>query len=99
MYAFPEGEEHEFLLTVRRADRSLIFNVIDSGKVFDPTLQPDVDVTLPLEERPIGGLGIFLIRRLMQKVEYRRVDGKNILTMVKVLEDKVDDADLEFITQ
>ena len=99
MYAFPEGEEHEFLLTVRRADRSLIFNVIDSGKVFDPTLQPDVDVTLPLEERPIGGLGIFLIRRLMQKVEYRRVDGKNILTMVKVLEDKVDDTDLEFITQ
>lgn len=48
---------------------------------------------------PIGGLGIFLIRRLMQKVEYRRVDGKNILTMVKVLEDKVDDTDLEFITQ
>ena len=87
MYAFPENEEHEFMLTVRKAENSLILNVIDSGKEFDPTLQPDADVTLPLEERPVGGLGIFLIRRLMQKVEYRRIDGKNILTMVKTIED------------
>ena len=99
MYAFPEGEEHEFMLTVRRADNSLIFNVIDSGREFDPTLQPDADVTLSLEERPIGGLGIFLIRRIMQNVEYHRVDGKNVLTMVKVLEDKSSDNELEFITQ
>ncbi len=68
-------------------------NVIDSGKEFDPTLQPDADVTLPLEERPVGGLGIFLIRRLMQKVEYRRIDGKNILTMVKTIEDPQRDED------
>jgi serine/threonine-protein kinase RsbW len=99
MYAFPEGEEHEYMLTVRRADNSLIFNVIDSGREFDPTLQPDADVTLSLEERPIGGLGIFLIRRIMQNVEYHRVDGKNVLTMVKVLEDKSSDNELEFITQ
>lgn len=99
MYAFPEGEEHEFVLTARHADNTLIFNVIDTGREFDPTLQPDADVTLSLEERPIGGLGIFLIRRIMQKVEYRRVDGKNVLTMVKVLEHKNDDNDLEFITQ
>jgi anti-sigma regulatory factor (Ser/Thr protein kinase) len=64
----------------------LIFKVIDSGKEFDPTLQPEADVTLSLEERPVGGLGIFLIRRVMQSVEYQRVDGKNILTMVKVID-------------
>ena len=99
MYAFPEGEEHEFTLTVRRVDNSLILKIIDSGKEFDPTQQPDADVTLSLEERPIGGLGIFLIRRIMQKVEYRRVDGKNILTMVKMIEERPEDKDLEFITQ
>ncbi|MBO7279078.1 MAG: ATP-binding protein [Bacteroidales bacterium] len=93
MYAFPENEEHEFMLTVRKAENSLILNVIDSGKEFDPTLQPDADVTLPLEERPVGGLGIFLIRRLMLKVEYRRIDGKNILTMVKTIEDPQRDED------
>jgi anti-sigma regulatory factor (Ser/Thr protein kinase) len=87
MYAYPQDEEHTFTLTVRQIDNRLIFKVIDSGKEFDPTLHPEANVTLSLEERPIGGLGIFLIRNIMQAVEYRREDGKNILTMVKVLED------------
>ncbi|MBQ5653351.1 MAG: ATP-binding protein [Alistipes sp.] len=88
MYAYPEGETHEFALTARLVDNRLIFKLIDTGKEFDPTRQPDVDVTLSLEERPIGGLGIFLIRRIMQAVEYRRVGDKNILTMVKVLDEE-----------
>ncbi|MBO7186356.1 MAG: ATP-binding protein [Alistipes sp.] len=83
MYAFPEGEQHDITLTVRHVDDTLIFRVIDAGQEFDPTLQPDADVTLSLEQRPIGGLGIFLIRRIMQRVEYHRIDGNNILTMVK----------------
>ena len=86
MYAFPEGEQHEFLLTVRQIDNRLIFKIIDEGKPFDPTRQPDADVTLSLEERPIGGLGIYLIRRIMQAVEYCRVENKNVLTLVKVLD-------------
>jgi anti-sigma regulatory factor (Ser/Thr protein kinase) len=86
MYAYPQDEKHEFALTVQKIEDSLIFKVIDSGKEFDPTLQPEADVTLSLEERPVGGLGIFLIRRVMQSVEYQRVDGKNILTMVKVID-------------
>jgi anti-sigma regulatory factor (Ser/Thr protein kinase) len=85
MYAYPQGEEHEFQLDVHVLENRLIFKIIDSGKEFDPTLQPDADVTLSLEERPIGGLGIFLIRQIMQTVDYRRVDGKNILTMVKMI--------------
>ena len=47
-------------------------------------------MTLSLEERPIGGLGIFLIRRVMQAVEYRRVGDKNILTLVKVIEEETE---------
>ena len=85
MYAFPEGEQHDITLAVRHVDDTLIFRVIDAGREFDPTLQPDADVTLSLEQRPIGGLGIFLIRRIMQRVEYHRIDGNNILTMVKTI--------------
>lgn len=88
MYAYPQDEEHTFTLTMRQIDNRLIFKIIDSGKEFDPTLHPEANVTLSLEERPIGGLGIFLIRNIMQAVKYRRVGDKNILTMVKVLEDK-----------
>lgn len=88
MYAYPPGEENELVLIVSHIDNRLIFKIIDSGKAFDPTQQPDADVTLSLEERPIGGLGIFLIRRIMQAVEYRREDGKNILTMAKVLNEE-----------
>ena len=87
MYAYPQDEEHTFTLSVRHIDNRLIFKIIDSGKEFDPTLHPEADVTLSLEDRPIGGLGIFLIRSIMQVVEYSRVEDKNILTMVKVLED------------
>lgn len=85
MYAYPQDEEHEIELSVSCADKEMIFTITDSGKEFDPTLHPEADVTLSLEERPVGGLGIFLIRRIMQKVEYNRVEGRNILTMVKNL--------------
>ena len=86
MYAYPKGEEHDFTLSVRHIDDRLIFKLIDSGEEFDPTVQPDADVSLSLDKRPIGGLGIFLIRKIMKTVKYRRVDGKNVLTMVKILD-------------
>lgn len=84
-YAYPEGEEHNIILSVKLMDNRLIFRLIDTGKPFDPTIVPDADVTLSAEDRKIGGLGIFLVRQIMDSVEYRRIDGKNILTMVKLL--------------
>ena len=86
MYAYPKDEEHEFTLMVRHLDDRLIFKLIDAGKEFDPTAQPDADVTLSLEDRPIGGLGIYLIRKVMNTVKYRRIDDKNVLTMVKIID-------------
>lgn len=88
MYAYPQNEEHKIELTVNCADDELVFRIVDWGKEFDPTAQPDADVTLSLEERPVGGLGIFLIKSLMQRVEYSRVDSRNILTLVKQLDNK-----------
>ena len=86
LYAYPQDEEHDFILSAEHSENQLTFKLIDSGKEFDPTSRPDVDVTLSLEERPIGGLGIFFMRQIMKTVEYQRVDGKNILTMVKILD-------------
>ena len=84
-YAYPEGETHDIVLSVKLTDNRLMFKLIDTGKPFDPTIVPDADVNLSAEDRQIGGLGIFLVRQIMDSVEYRRIDGKNILTMIKLL--------------
>ena len=86
LYAYPKEEHQEIVLTTKISDKSLIFVLTDSGKEFDPTQAPDADVTLSAEEREIGGLGIFLIRQIMNKVEYQRIEGKNVLTLGKDLE-------------
>ena len=73
-------------MTAKISDKSLIFVLTDSGKEFDPTQVPDADVTLSADEREIGGLGIFLIRQIMDKVDYQRREGKNVLTLCKHLD-------------
>lgn len=65
------------------ADGQLTFVLSDSGTPFDPTQAGTPDLTLDAEERPIGGLGIFLVRQIMDTIVYRRSDGKNILTLTK----------------
>ena len=55
------------------------------GKEFDPTMAPEADITLSADERKIGGLGIFLIRQIMNEVKYERIEGKNVLTLEKRL--------------
>lgn len=55
----------------------------DAGIPFNPLEKPDPDVTLPVDEREIGGLGIFLCKQMMDHIEYRYVDGCNVLTMRK----------------
>lgn len=86
LYAYPKGERQEIVLSAQKKDNSLIFVLTDSGKEFDPTQAPDADVTLSAEDRQIGGLGIFLIRQIMNEVEYQRIEGKNVLTLGKQLD-------------
>ena len=85
LYAYSKEVQKEINLLANISDNNLIFVLTDSGKEFDPTKVPDADVTLSAEEREIGGLGIFLIRQIMDTVEYQRIDGKNVLTMRKQL--------------
>ena len=86
LYAYPKEEHQTISLIARKKDNQLIFVLTDSGKEFDPTQAPDADITLSAEDRPIGGLGIFLIRQIMNTVEYQRIEGKNVLTLGKELE-------------
>ena len=87
LYAYPKEEHQTISLIARKKDGQLLFILTDSGKEFDPTQAPDADITLSAEERPIGGLGIFLIRQIMNTVEYQRIEGKNVLTLGKELEE------------
>jgi anti-sigma regulatory factor (Ser/Thr protein kinase) len=61
-------------------DDSVEIEFSDDGVPFDPTSLAQPDLILPVEERPVGGLGVFLIRRLIDEVRYRREGGRNILT-------------------
>ena len=86
MYAYPKGSDG--LVDVEAIVRkdSLEFILSDNGTPFDPTAAPEADITLDVEDRPIGGLGIFLVRNIMDEVKYTRSDdGKNVLSMTKKL--------------
>lgn len=82
-YAYPKGEKGEIDIEATTENERLTFVITDSGTPFDPTAKEDADTTLSAEERPIGGLGIFLVKQLMDSVGYERKEGKNVLTMRK----------------
>ena len=63
--------------------RTVSLTFIDSGVPYDPLAKPDPDVTLSVEEREVGGLGIFLVKKTMDDMTYARQDGHNVLTIRK----------------
>lgn len=75
------AEEIELSLSYEQPD--LKVELSDGGCPFDPTARPDPDINLAVEERPVGGLGIFLIKKLMDEVSYQRVGDKNVLILKK----------------
>lgn len=83
LYAYPDGIDGLVDIEAYIREDCLEFILSDSGRPFDPTAAPEADVTLGVEERNIGGLGIYLVRNIMDSVSYRYENGKNILTMIK----------------
>jgi serine/threonine-protein kinase RsbW len=65
---------------------TLTIRIIDHGAPFDPTQAPDPDFTVPMDRRPVGGLGVHMVRKLMDQVCYTRRDGCNELVMTKRFE-------------
>ena len=85
LYAYPEGTEGLVDIEAIIRKHQICFKITDSGRPFDPTQVAEVDTTLPLEERPIGGLGIHIVRSIMDEVSYNREDGHNFLRLIKNL--------------
>ena len=86
-YAYPRDKgEVEIIPSLMLDPRRLVVQISDAGIAFNPLTWPDPDVTIPLEERPLGGLGIFLMRRIMDHVRYRRELNRNVLILEKWLE-------------
>lgn len=83
-YAYPDSEGNaEIILSENNGEFVMTF--IDEGVPYDPLAKPDPDTTLSASERQIGGLGIFLVKKIMDSVTYKYEDGKNFLTISKKL--------------
>ena len=82
-YAYPLGTKGDISVDATATEEWLKFIITDQGKAFDPTQGGNADTTLNAEDRPIGGLGILLVQKLMDTINYERIDGKNVLTLKK----------------
>ncbi len=82
-YAYPKGVKGMVNIDATISDKGLKFVISDNGTPFDPTAKEEVDTTLSAEERGIGGLGIHLIRQIMDSINYEHIDGRNVLTLLK----------------
>jgi len=83
-YAYEDKKEgDEIHISLERKGKMLIVSLTDTGKRFDPTMKEDPDISLSAEDRPIGGLGIYLMKQIMDEVNYQRKNDRNILQMKK----------------
>ncbi len=80
LYAYP-GDDGWVDITVSSTADTLTVTICDGGRPYDPLQHADPDIHASLEDRPLGGLGIFLMRRVTDALEYQRVNECNVLTM------------------
>ena len=83
LYAYPKETDGTVDIDATVDGKLVSIVIADSGKAFDPTAKEEVDINAGMEERPIGGLGIHLVRTIMDTVNYERKNEKNILTITK----------------
>ena len=84
-YGYDDAGEHIIDIVLSVADHTLTMTVVDDGHPFDPLSVPPPDLSLAIEDRPIGGLGIHMLRELADSMTYERRDATNRLTLVKRL--------------
>ena len=85
-YAYGENDgKAEIILTITDDPKAVVIEFRDSGVRFDPLAKPDPDVTLSAEDRQIGGLGIYMVKKSMDDVTYKYENGENILTISRLL--------------
>jgi sigma-B regulation protein RsbU (phosphoserine phosphatase) len=82
-YGYPEGGEHEISVSLAVKDQTLLIEARDNAVPFNPLEKPEPDIYQDIDERQIGGLGIHIVRKMMDEIAYRREAGFNVLTMKK----------------
>jgi serine/threonine-protein kinase RsbW len=82
-YAYPQEKTEEIELTAESDGKELTFVLSDKGMEFDPTKKEDADPNVNPMDRDIGGMGIYIVKNIMNQVTYQRLEGKNLLTMKK----------------
>lgn len=80
-YAYPERSDDYLDVELQRDEKHITIRFKDGGVPFNPLEQDPPDISLPMSERKIGGLGIFLVIKNMESVTYEYTDGENILTI------------------
>lgn len=84
-YAYDDEDLHQIEITLSYDDSLLSIKLTDDGKPFDPTSIDSPELTTDIEQREVGGLGIHFVRKLMDKMEYRRTNEQNQLRLEKDL--------------
>ena len=84
-YAYPEGTSADITLTAESDGKELTFVLSDTGKPFDPTAKEDADTEINPMDREQGGMGILIVKNIMNEVSYQRLGEENRLTMKKTL--------------
>lgn len=82
-YGYQDTQEHDIFLRLTIEGKDFMAEVEDDGIPFNPLDSQDPDITLPVKDRPIGGLGIHLTKKMMDGIDYERRDGKNFLRLKK----------------
>lgn len=80
-YGYTDGQGHEIGVDVRIEAGHVVIRIEDDGREFNPCNVPEPDNTKPIEERMPGGLGIFLVRKLVESLEYERRGDRNVVVL------------------
>ena len=89
-YGYDDGNPHRIDIAVRMDESVIVVEITDDARPFEPSEVPQPDTGASLEDRPLGGLGIFLVREMMDSFQYRRSQGHNIVTLTKEIRDVAD---------
>ena len=82
-YGYPKEEERLILIKIAIENSSMVLTITDDGKAFNPFDIDKPDLSLSLEDRPVGGVGLYIVKNLMDSYSYERVNSKNIVEIVK----------------
>ena len=82
-YGYDDDEQHRIELILCLEGANLVVIIVDDSRAFDPSLLREPDIAASIEDREVGGLGLYLVQQMMDGVDYQRRDGCNVVTLTK----------------